>query len=37
VNTFWTVITIASVVTLVAVALWVFVVAPIWIPRHTGK
>jgi hypothetical protein len=37
VDTFWTVITIAAVVTIVAVALWAFVVAPIRVPPHAGK
>jgi hypothetical protein len=36
-NTFWTVVTIAVVVVLVAVALWAFVVAPVWVPRHSGR
>jgi len=37
VDTLWTVTTIAAVVTILAVALWTFVVAPIWVPRHSGK
>lgn len=37
VDTMWAVIVIAAVVTILAVALWAFVVAPIWVPRHTGK
>ena len=36
-NTFWTVITIASVVAILAVVLWAFVVAPFWVPRHSAK
>jgi hypothetical protein len=36
-NTFWTVTTIAVVVVLVAVALWTFVVGPVWVPRHSGR
>ena len=37
VDTFWTVITIAAVAAILAVVLWAFVVAPIWVPRHSGK
>ena len=37
VDTLWTVITIAAVVTILAAVLWAFVVAPIWVPRHSGK
>jgi hypothetical protein len=36
-NTLWTVITIASVVTILTVVLWTFVVAPFWVPRHSAK
>jgi hypothetical protein len=36
-NTFWTVITIAAVVAIVAAVLWALVVAPLWVPRHSGK
>ena len=37
VDTLWTFIAIVAVVTILAVLLWTFVVAPIWIPRHSGK
>jgi hypothetical protein len=36
-DTLWTVITIAEVVTIMAMVLWAFVVAPFWVPRHSGK
>lgn len=36
-DTFWTAITIAEVVVIVAIVLWAFVVAPFWVPRHSGK
>jgi hypothetical protein len=36
-DTLWAVIAIAAVVMILAVALWTFVVAPIWVPRHSGK
>ena len=36
-NTFWTVITIATVVAILAVVLWALVVAPFSAPRHSGK
>ena len=36
-NTLWTVITIATVVAIVAAVLWAFVVAPFWVPGHSGK
>jgi hypothetical protein len=37
VDTFWTIITIAAVVAILAVVLWTFFVAPVWVPRHSGK
>jgi len=37
VNTFLTVVTIALVVVLLAVAVWTFVVAPFWVPKHPGR
>jgi len=37
VDTFWTVITLAAVVAILARGLWAFVVAPIWVPRHSRK
>jgi hypothetical protein len=37
VNTLWTVITIAAVVAILATVLWTVVVAPFWVPRHSGK
>ena len=36
-DTFWTVITVAAVVAILAAVLWAFVVAPLWVPRHSGK
>jgi hypothetical protein len=36
-DTLWAVIAIAAVVMILAVVLWTFVVAPIWVPRHSGK
>jgi hypothetical protein len=36
-NTLWTVITFAAIATILAVGLWTFVVAPLWVPRHSGK
>ena len=36
-STLWTFITVSAVVAILAVALWVLVVAPIWVPRHSGK
>ena len=36
-STFWTVITIAAVVGIVDVGLWKLVVAPLWVPRDSGK
>jgi len=36
-DTFWTVITIAAVVAILAAVLWAFVVAPLRVPRHSGK
>jgi hypothetical protein len=36
-GTLWTVIAIAAVVSIMAMVLWVFVVAPLWVPRHSGK
>jgi hypothetical protein len=37
VNTFWTAITIAEVVVIVAMVLWAFIVAPFSVPGHSGK
>ena len=37
VNTLWTVITIVAVVAILAAVLWAFVVAPFWVPGHSGK
>lgn len=36
-NTILTVVTIAVVVVVLAVALWVFVVAPLWVPTHVRR
>lgn len=36
-NTLWTVITIASVVAILAAVLWAFVLAPFREPGHSGK
>jgi hypothetical protein len=36
-DTLWTVITIASVVAILATVLWAFVFEPFWVPWHTGK
>jgi hypothetical protein len=36
-NTLFTVVTIATVVVIVAVALWAFVVAPLWVPTHSRR
>lgn len=36
-GTLWTVITIASVVAIMAMVLWAFVVAPFTVPRHSRK
>jgi hypothetical protein len=36
-STFWTVITLAMVVVILGAVLWAFVVAPLWVPRHSGK
>jgi hypothetical protein len=36
-STFWTVITLAMVVVILGAVLWAFVVAPFWVPRHSGK
>ena len=33
-NLFWAMIVIALVVAIVAVAAWVFVIAPFWMPRR---
>jgi hypothetical protein len=32
-----TVLSIAVVVAVLAVALWAFVIAPFWVPRHFGR
>jgi hypothetical protein len=37
VNTLWTVITIVAVVAILVAVLWALVVAPFWVPRHSGK
>jgi len=37
VDTLWTFIAIAAVVAILAAVLWAFVVAPFWVPRHSGK
>jgi hypothetical protein len=36
-ETFWTFIAIAVVVAILVAVLWAVVVAPIWVPRHSGK
>ena len=36
-GTFFTVLTLLVVVAVVVVGLWVFVVAPFWVPRHTHR
>jgi hypothetical protein len=36
-DTFFSVVTILAVVLILAGALWAFVVAPFWVPRHSGK
>jgi hypothetical protein len=36
-NTFWTVVSIVLVVAIVAVTFWTFIVAPFWVPRHSGQ
>jgi hypothetical protein len=36
-DTVWTVITIASVVAIMALVLWALVVAPFSVPHHSGK
>jgi hypothetical protein len=36
-NTILTVVTIAMVVVVLAVALWVLVVAPLWVPTHVRR
>ena len=37
VDTFWTFVAIAVVVAILVAVLWAVVVAPIWVPRHSGK
>ena len=37
VDTFWTFIAIAVVVAILVAVLWAIVVAPVWVPRHSGK
>jgi hypothetical protein len=37
VDTLWTAITIAEVVTILALVLWALVLAPFSAPRHSGK
>jgi hypothetical protein len=36
-DTLWTVITIACVVSIIAVVLWALVVAPFTVPPHSGR
>jgi hypothetical protein len=36
-DTFWTVITIATAVAIMAVVLWALIVAPFWVPGHAEK
>jgi hypothetical protein len=36
-NTLWTVVTIATVVAIMAVVLWALVVAPFTVPSHSAK
>jgi hypothetical protein len=36
-NTFWTAFTITVVVVIAAAVLWTLVIAPFWVPRHSGK
>jgi hypothetical protein len=36
-DTFWNVITIAAVVSIMAVVLWALIVAPFTVPPHAGK
>jgi hypothetical protein len=36
-STFWTVITIATVVVILGMALWGLVFAPLWVPWRSGK
>ena len=36
-NTLFTAVTIATVVVIVAVGLWAFVVAPLWVPTHSHR
>jgi hypothetical protein len=36
-NTIWTAISIASVVAIMGTVLWALVVAPFWVPGHSGK
>jgi hypothetical protein len=36
-DTLWTVATIAAVVAIMAVVLWALIMAPFWVPRHSGK
>ena len=33
-NTFWTVVTLAVVAAIVLLVVWVFLIAPIKVPRH---
>jgi hypothetical protein len=37
VDTFWTFIAIAVVVAILVAVLWAIIVAPVWVPRHSGK
>jgi hypothetical protein len=36
-NTFWTVVTIVTVVAIMGVVLWALVVAPFTVPSHSAK
>jgi Flp pilus assembly protein TadB len=37
VDTFWTIITFAVIAVIVAAVVWALFVAPVWVPRHSGK
>jgi hypothetical protein len=36
-DTFWTVVTISTVVAIMAVVIWALLVAPFTVPPHSGK
>jgi hypothetical protein len=36
-NTLWTFVTVAAVAAIIGTVLWTLVVAPFWVPRHSGK